>query len=141
MGMVPPPFLSKPMWTLVAAYFLASLAHFTHNAEYIAFYPGLPASLTPGKVYLAWLGVTSVGVGALALFKFGLPVPAFLLLGVYGALGLDGLAHYTLALCSEHTFVTNVTIGSEAAIGLALLLASSLTIGRRLSPVARERAA
>ena len=124
------------MWALMGAYFLASLAHFTHNAEYIAFYPGLPAWLTSGQVYAAWLGVTSVGVVALVLFKLGLPGPAYLLLGVYGALGLDGLAHYTLALCSEHTLVTNVTIWSEAAIGLVLLLASWLTLGRRLAPVA-----
>ena len=27
--------------------------------------------------------------------------------------------HYTLALCSEHTLVTNVTIWSEAGAGLA----------------------
>jgi len=43
------------------------------------------------------------------------------LLGVYGAFGLDGLAHYTLALCSEHTVLANVTIWSEALTGLLLI--------------------
>jgi hypothetical protein len=129
----PAPFLPRHTWALVAAYFIASLAHFTHNAEYIVFYPGMPSWLTPGKVYLAWLGITSVGLAALALFRIGLPVPAGLLLGIYGALGLDGLAHYTLALCSEHTILANVTIWSEAATGLLLLLVSSLALGRRVS--------
>jgi len=36
----------KPVQALVALYFAASLAHFGHNAEYIAFYPGMPTGLT-----------------------------------------------------------------------------------------------
>lgn len=124
---------------LVGSYFVASLAHFAHNAEYIAFYPGMPAWLTPERVYLAWLGVTSVGLVALVLLRFGLPVPALLLLGLYGACGLDGLAHYTRALWSEHTVWANVTIWSEAATGLLLLLASALMLGRRLAPAIRGR--
>jgi hypothetical protein len=127
------------MWVLVVLYFIASLAHFTHNAEYIAFYPGMPTWLTPEKVYLAWLGVASVGFAALALLSFGFPVPAVLMLGIYGAFGLDGLAHYTLALCSEHTVVANITIWSEATTGLLLLLASSAALGRRLSAAVQSR--
>ena len=99
----------------------------------------MPAWLTPEKVYLAWLGVTSIGFAALGLFSFGLPALAFLMLGIYGAFGLDGLAHYTLALCSEHTVLANITIWSEATTGLLLLLVSSLTLGRRLSPAVRGR--
>jgi len=124
---------------LVVLYFIASLAHFTHNAEYIAFYPAMPDWLTPEKVYLASLGVTSIGLAAFALFRFGLAALAFLLLGVYGAFGLDGLAHYTLALCSEHTLVANLTIWAEAATGFLLLVTSSLALGRRFFPVVRGR--
>jgi hypothetical protein len=127
------------MSALVVLYFIASLAHFTHNAEFISFYPGMPAWLTSETVYLAWLAVTSIGFVALALFRFGLPAPGVLLLGIYGAFGLDGLAHYTLGLCSEHTFLANVTIWSEATTGLLLLLVSSTTLGRWLSPVIRSR--
>ena len=127
------------MWVLVVLYFIASLAHFTHNAEYIAFYPGMPTWLTAEKVYLAWLGVTGIGLAAFALFSFGLPALALAILGIYGAFGLDGLAHYTLALCSEHTILANITILSEAATGLLLLLVSALTLGRRLSPAVRGR--
>lgn len=118
---------------LVVVYFIASLAHFTHNAEYIAFYPGMPTWLTRENVYLAWLGITSIGLVAFVLLRVGVHAVAVLLLGVYGAFGLDGLAHYTLALCSEHTFFANVTIWSEAIAGLLLLLASTLVLGRRIS--------
>ena len=127
-------FLPKPILVLAGVYFIATLAHFTHNAEYIAFYPGMPAWLTREKVYLAWLGVTSLGFAAFMLSRFGLHALALLALGVYGAFGLDGLAHYTLALCSEHTTLANFTIWSEAGTGLLLLLASSLLLGRRFSP-------
>jgi len=132
-------FLPKHIWVMVAVYFVASLAHFTHNAEYIAFYPGMPAWLTQEKVYLAWLGITSIGIGAFVLYRFGFQALGALLLGVYGAFGLDGLAHYTLALCSEHTVWANVTIWSEACAGLLLLLASSLIFGHRISLAARGR--
>jgi len=124
------------MWVLVALYFVASLAHFAHNAQFIAFYPGMPAWLTAEKVWLAWLGVTSVGVAALAMAGFGLTTLGVACLGVYGAFGLDGLAHYTLALCSEHTVWANVTIWSEATCGVVLLVVSSLTLVRRLGRAA-----
>ena len=133
--------LPRPVLLLAAIYFTASLAHFSHNAEYIAFYPGMPAWLTSEKVYVAWLGVTCVGVVALALFRFGLPVLAALALGIYGALGLDGLAHYTLGLCSEHTAWANITIWSEAATGVLLLVVSFLAVGRRLLPAVAGREA
>jgi len=136
---IPAQLLPKHVWVLVLLYFIATLAHFTHNAEYIAFYPGMPTWLTAEKVYLAWFGVTGIGVAAFALFSFGLPSLAVLLLGIYGAFGLDGLAHYTLALCSEHTVWANVTIWSEATTGVLLLLASSLTLGRRFSSAIRRR--
>jgi hypothetical protein len=58
--------------------------------------------------------------------RFGLSVLGAVLLGAYGAMGLDGLGHYTLALCSEHTLATNFTIGFEVAAGVSLLLASAV---------------
>jgi hypothetical protein len=86
------------------------------------------------KVYLAWLAVTGAGAAALLFARFALPLPALLSLALYGALGLDGLAHYTLALCSEHTLAANITIWSEALTGLALLLASTVLAARRAMP-------
>jgi len=52
------------------------------------------------------------------------------LIAAYGALGIDGLAHYTLALCSEHTLATNLSIWFEVLTGLSLLLASAARAGR-----------
>jgi hypothetical protein len=124
----------RSLLVLAAIYFAASLAHFGHNAEYIAIYPGMPAWLTREKVYLAWLAITSLGVAAMLFARFALPALALLFLAAYGAFGLDGLAHYTLALCSEHTLVCNITIWSEAITGLALLLASAVLFARRVMP-------
>jgi len=118
--------LPKSIMALVAVYFLATLAHFAHNAEFIAFYPNMPQSLTRETVYLAWLAITGIGVAALVVMRFGLPVLGAVLLGAYGAMGLDGLGHYTLALCSEHTLATNLTIWFEVAAGVSLLLASAV---------------
>lgn len=126
--------LPKPLLVLAAVYFVSSLAHFGHNAEYIAFYPGMPLWLTREKVYLAWLGVTSLGFIALVLARFAPSALALSFLAGYGAFGLDGLAHYTLALCSEHTLLANVTIWSEAVTGMALLLASAVLVARQLTP-------
>ena len=127
------PSLPKPLLVLAAVYFAASVAHFAHNAEYIAFYPGMPGWLTREKVYLAWLSVTSLGLIAFAFAKLALPALALLFLAVYGGFGLDGLAHYTLALCSEHTLLANVTIWSEAVTGVVLLLASAVLLSRQLT--------
>ena len=125
--------LPTHMWVLVAVYFVASLAHFTHNAEFIAFYPNMPDWLTREQVYLAWLAVNSLGIAGLLIARLGLHALGVFLVGAYGALGLGGLGHYTLALCSEHTLATNVTIWSEAASGFVLMLASALLLARRIA--------
>ena len=115
------------MKALFALYTLASLAHFSHNAEYIAFYPGLPAWMTRESVYLAWLAVASVGLlGFAAQWQ---RIAAVLLL-IYGMLGIDGLLHYTLALCSEHTLVTNITIWAEVLLGVVLACAAAIRLNR-----------
>jgi hypothetical protein len=121
-----------PLRVLAVAYLVASLSHFAHNAVYIAFYPGMPAWITHDTVWLAWLGVTAVGACAFVLARLARPTLALFVLAVYGGFGLDGLAHYTLALCSEHTLATNITIWSEAATGLALALCCAVLLSRRL---------
>lgn len=117
---------------VIGLYFLASLAHFSHNAQYLAYYPGLPSWLTPDRVYLAWLAITSIGALGFFAHWAGWYEVSLPLLGLYGAFGLDGLAHYTLALCSEHTLAANIIIWSEAVAGLFVLFASALLLGRRL---------
>jgi len=108
------------MHILFALYTLASLLHFSHNAEYIAFYPNMPAWLTREQVYLAWLAVAGVGLAGLVFALAGWSVVGALFLAAFGALGLAGLGHYALALCSQHTLAMNATIGFEASTGVAL---------------------
>jgi hypothetical protein len=124
-------------WLLFAAYSIASLIHFVHNAEFIAIYPNMPAWITRETVYLAWLGIGSLGFAGLLMWRFKWPALGMLCMGAYGALGIDGLAHYTLALCGEHTLATNITIWFEVITGFALLMASALWLGRFLSNIGR----
>jgi len=117
--------LPPHLWVLATLYTVASLAHFTHNAEYIAFYPNLPASITRETVYLAWLAVFAVGVLGVALAHLGQRAAGAGVLVVYGGLGLFGLGHYSLALCAQHTLAMNATIGCEVASGVALAAAAA----------------
>ena len=127
----------KLFLVLTVAYFVTSLGHFIHNAEYIAFYPGIPSWLTRDKVYMAWVAGAGIGLLGLLLARTRLRLLGVALIATYGALGIDGLAHYTLALCSEHSVVTNLTIWFEVATGLSLLLASAALIGRTLATRSR----
>lgn len=124
------PHIPKPFWLLLAVYFIASLTHFAHNAEFIAIYPNLPVWMTRESVYKAWLVVCIPGLLGLALRTLGWSRTGALLLALYGALGLAGLLHYTLALCGEHTLATNLTIWCEVLSG-ATLVAASLWLAAR----------
>ena len=125
--------LPRHIQVLLLVFFAANLVHFTHNAEYIAYYPGLPSSFTREKIYLAWVAGVSVGLLGLLAYRARLKILGLALLAAYGAVGIDGLAHYTLALCSEHTLATNLTIWFEVLAGLSLLLSSAVLIGKTLS--------
>ena len=117
----------------LALYFVASLAHFTHNAEFIALYPNMPGWVTREHVYLVWLAITAVGAAGLAFVLTGWKIAGLLALAAYGLFGLDGLAHYTLALCSEHTLAMNATIWFEVTAGV-LLAATCLAGAMRRLP-------
>lgn len=131
-----PKHLESPLPILFLLYTAASLAHFTHNAEYIAIYPGLPVWMTRESVYLAWLAVAGVGLLAIAASFKRWQRAAALLLIAYGLLGTDGLLHYTLALCSEHTLATNLTIWAEVTLGVVLACAAAVRLARLISPPA-----
>jgi hypothetical protein len=111
------------MGGLLLLYLAASLLHFTHNAEYLADYPNLPAWLSRSDVYLVWLGQAAVGVGGYVLYRMGWPLAGLLLVGVHAVLGFDGLLHYTRAPLAAHTAAMNFTIWFEVAAA-ALLLTS-----------------
>jgi len=108
---------------LLLLYCAASLFHYAHNAEFLSDYPNMPAWLSPALVYGAWLGVTAVGLAGYLLIRRGFQIVGLAVLGVYGALGLDGLGHYALAPLSGHTFTMNASIWLEAATAAVLLAA------------------
>ena len=107
------------------AYGAASLLHYTHNAEFLADYPNMPAWLSRAKIYVAWIGVTAVGVLGYLLVRRGYQLTGHFVIAVYAALGFDGLGHYTLAPVSTHTTTMNVTIWLEVASAALLLFAAA----------------
>lgn len=119
------PQLPKHIWWLLALYCCASFVHFAHNAEYIAFYPNMSCWITRENVYWAWLAITVPGVAALAAASFGWRAIAALLLIVYASFGLDGLGHYALALCSQHTLAMNFSIWFEVLAGVVLAICAA----------------
>lgn len=128
--------LPKVLFTLTAAYFLTSLGHFSHNAEFICEYPNLPAWLTRAQVYAVWAAITSVGALGLFLMRKRFMAAGLLLIAVYAALGFDGLGHYALAPIELHPLMANVTILSEVAaaallLPVALWLLASHTLGSK----------
>jgi hypothetical protein len=122
----------RSLLILLLAYATASLLHHVHNAEFLDAYPNLPAWLSPARVYAAWLGVTAVGLTGYVLLRRGYQLAGLAALIVYGALGLDGLGHYTLAPWSAHTMAMNLTIWLEAGSALLLLAAVAGLMLRRL---------
>jgi len=121
------------MGGLLMLYLAASLLHFTHNAEYLADYPNLPAWLSRSDVYLVWLGQAAVGIGGYLLYRTGWRVAGLLLIGVYAMLGFDGLLHYTRAPLEAHTAAMDLTIWVEVAAA-AVLLISVVALGSRRRP-------
>jgi len=118
---------------IFALYAAATFLHFAHNAEYLARYPNLPASWTPGEVYGAWCGVTALGLGGYALYVFGRRKIGLMILSLYALLGFGGLLHYTRAPMGHNSPMMNLTIWAEAAAG-ALLLAKVVFLGRSRTP-------
>ncbi len=116
--------LPKPFTVLLATYFITSLGHFAHNAEFICQYPNLPPWLTRAKVYAAWLAITAVGLVGVILIKHKFMTAGLLLVATYAALGFDGLGHYAVAPMALHTLGANVTILSEVAAAALLLPAT-----------------
>jgi len=123
MGIALAPHRARQMmpW-LLALYASASLLHFTHNAEYLAQYPNLPASWTRMDVYLAWCGVTSLGLLGYVFYRTRYPRLGLTVLAMYGALGFAGLLHYTRASIAHHSAAMNFTIWAEVAVAAVFLI-------------------
>lgn len=111
-------------------YGAASLVHFAHNAEFLADYPNLPKSWSPAHVYLAWVGMTIVGVLGWLLLYRGFSFAGLFALAVYAAFGLDSLGHYVLAPLSAHTVAMNVTILAEVTAAGCVLIEVARQVAR-----------
>ena len=111
----------RTLLILLLIYGAASLIHFVHNAEFLADYPNLPASWSRVGVYLAWLGLTVVGVAGWVFLSHGHQLTGLMLLALYAVAGLDSLGHYVLAPLSDHTIAMNSTILVEVAAATLVL--------------------
>ena len=118
---------------LLALTVAASLLHFTHNAEYLALYPNLPPSWSRADVYLAWCGVTSVGLLGYVLYRVAYPRLGLSVLAIYSILGFAGLLHYTRSPMTNHSAAMNFTIWAEAATAAMLLIDVVFLVTRPLT--------
>ena len=116
---------------LLLVYAVASLVHFIHNAELLRDYPGLPSSWTREGVYLAWLGMTAVGVCGWGLLSRGYRIAGSVVLAAYALLGLDSLGHYLVAPFSAHTVAMNATIMAEVIAATLVLVQAVMLIAQR----------
>jgi hypothetical protein len=114
-------------------YGIASLLHFSHNAEYLSDYPNLPAWLTQSKVYAAWLCIFAIGAIGYTLHHRGNTLLGLMVIGVYAAIGLDGLLHYGQAPFAQHTVTMNATILFEVSAAALLLVTVGCLVRRHLS--------
>lgn len=115
-------------------YGAASLVHFIHNAEFLADYPGLPATWTRGGVYAAWAAMSALGFIGWLLVSRGYAVVGLLLVAVYAALGMDSLGHYVLAPMSAHSLGMNATILVEVTAASLVLIEAARQMVRRFIP-------
>jgi hypothetical protein len=122
----------RTLLPLLLIYGLASLVHFSHNAEFVADYPNLPASWSRADVYLAWIALTIVGIAGWVLMRRGFLLAGLVVLALYAALGLDSLGHYLLAPLSAHTLMMNSTILAEVTAAGLVLVEVMWQIGRRV---------
>lgn len=107
---------------LLVIYAAASLAHFAHNAHFLADYPNLPANWSAAGVYGAWLGVTLVGVTGWLLLARGHDIVGLLALILYAFAGLDSLGHYVVASFTDHTAIMNGSILFEVVTAALVLI-------------------
>ena len=106
---------------LLGLYTVASFLHFAHNGLMLDSYPNMPAAITASGVYATWLGIAALGLTGYALTRLGYSMTGLVVLGIYAATGLDGLAHYALAPVVAHSVTMNLTIGFEVVTAAFVL--------------------
>lgn len=119
------------LWLLLM-YGAASLVHFVHNAEYLAYYPNLPSWLSRGQIYAVWLGITAIGVVGYRFHLAGYRLVGLAVVAAYAALGFDGLLHYGRAPFGEHSAGMNFSILFEVAAAAVLLTYVFILMARQV---------
>ena len=114
----------RRLTVLLIVYAVASLLHFVHNAEFLAEYPNLPASWNRTGVYLAWVGLSAVGLAGWLMVSRGYQRVGLVLLCAYALLGIDSLGHYAVAPFSAHTSAMNATIIMEVGMAMGVFVAA-----------------
>jgi hypothetical protein len=112
---------SSSLLICLSVYTVATALHYIHNAVFLSSYPNIPDWLSRAEVYSGLVVVIAIGAVGCLLYLFGYRVMGLIVIGAYAALGFDGLAHYSLAPVSSHTFMMNLTILSETITALVLL--------------------
>jgi hypothetical protein len=110
---------------LLTAFFIASLIHFIHNAEFLADYPGLPKTWTRGGVYGAWAAMTAIGVIGWIVARTRFQLLGLALIAVCSLFGFDSIGHYFVAPVAAHSMAMNFTILLEVACAIALFVYSA----------------
>jgi hypothetical protein len=111
---------NRTLTALLVAFFIASLIHFVHNAEFLADYPGLPKTWTRGGVYGAWAAMTAIGVAGWLITESRFRLLGLALIAICSVFGFDSIGHYWLAPVAAHSIAMNVTIMLEVACATAL---------------------
>ena len=121
----------RRLTVLLIGYAVASLVHFVHNAEFLTEYPNLPASWTRTGVYLAWGGLSAVGLAGWLMVSRGYQRVGRALVCAYALLGIDSLGHYAVAPFSAHTSAMNATILMEVGMAMGVFVEAMRRIVRR----------
>ncbi|NLG75549.1 MAG: hypothetical protein GX535_04890 [Xanthomonadaceae bacterium] len=133
---------TRPLIGALVIYAFASLFQHIHNATFLTVYPNLPPTFSVLNVYVAWAAVTTIGVVGFLLLRYRFFAPGLLTIAIYGACGLDGLAHYIVADFSAHTRVMHASILLEVASGIVLMCLAAVTAlqAKRIGLLRGERA-
>ena len=124
--------------SLMLVYGAASLAHFTHNAEFLREYPNMPGWLSRAGIYAAWSVVAAIGIAGYAVWRRGHAFLGLSLIAVYAALGYDTLSHYALAPFGDHGPSMHVTIWLEVSAATVLLAVVAAEFFKIASEVERR---
>ncbi|MFO7306182.1 MAG: hypothetical protein C0P74_011755 [Gammaproteobacteria bacterium] len=118
---------TRPLIAALIVYAGASLFQHVHNALFLSVHSALPSRLSVLNVYAAWAAMSVIGLAGYVLLRQKYLAPALIALVIYGACGLDGLAHYVVAEFSAHPVMMHAAILLETVSGIILICLAAAT--------------